>query len=171
MLRKFILSALALSALFFVPAANALTLEQAQNEVAGYHCSGNGCTKSTTVSTTTQNPDIVNSTQVMVSPAYGGTSRTLSVPGTNSDKGGFWSEKCQTYAYVNDDCTVQSIADHDQGGSAAVFQTVTTVTPGGTTNTVTCSTTTKQMNYNGPNTDRANAWSVSSSTSSSAGAC
>lgn len=88
-------------------------------------------------------------------------------------------EKCQTYAYVNADCTVQSIAPAG-GGRAATYKTeivvtdggtTTVVTPGGTSTVATCETTTKELSYNGPHTDRANAWSVSSSSSTSDGAC
>lgn len=46
--------------------------------------------------------------------------------GSAADRG-FWNEKCQTFAYVNDDCTVLSIADHDKQNN--VYRTDVIVTP------------------------------------------
>ena len=156
-----------IAALAFASPAYALTLQQAQNELAGMYCSGSTCTSKTAGTVTTDNPDIITSTQVLVSPAGNETKRTLAV----ESERGFWNERCQTIAYVNADCTVQSIADHDQGGGNAIYTTVTSITDGGVTVTATCTTTSKTLSYNGPNTSRDTAWSVSTSTSTSEGGC
>lgn len=163
---------LTLAALLIASPAYALTLDQAQAELAGMHCSGSTCTASTTNSTTVQNPDIVTTTRVQTAPARSGNTDHLKGP-TFTDaeayrKGGWWNERCQTYAYVNSDCATLSIADH---GSAATYRTVTVVTSGGTSVVQSCTTVTKELTYNGPNTDRAGAWSVDTSSSSSDGAC
>lgn len=186
MRKLFALSALACLAL--AAPASALTLQEAMAEVAGYHCSGSTCTSSATVPVTVQNPDVVTtvelpdvvtSEEVLVSPATTSTPRDYSglatwCPMISTMNGG------KTYpSNVNADCVPQSLVP-GSGGTPAIFQTVTTVTDGGTTTVTTpggtsvvdtCVTTSKELTYNGPNTDRANAWSVSSSSSSSSGAC
>lgn len=158
------LAALALS---IIP-ANALTLEQAQNELAGMHCSGSSCTSSSTSTSTVENPDIVTSTTTLVRPATSDARDYANT--TDANKPGFWNEKCQTIAYVNDDCTVQAL-NQGSGGFPAIYHTETVVTDGGTTIVSTCTTTTKTLSYNGPNTSRDKAWSVDISTSTSDGAC
>lgn len=154
------------AAMAFTAPAYALTLEQAQNELAGMHCSGSSCTSEQTVTTTVQNPDVITRTEVEVSPA------TFEDPAQPVHDGsrGFWNERCETFAYVNADCVAQSIAPLG-GGTPAVRRIDVTVTPGGTTTTVTCETTTKTLTYNGPNTSRDGAWSIDTSSSSSDGAC
>lgn len=148
--------------------ASALTLEQAQNELAGMHCSGSSCTSSQTTSTTVKNPDVVTSITTLVSPA---TSDARDYSNTHdATRGGWWNERCQTFAYVNADCTVQAL-NQGSGGFPTVYRTDTTVTDGGTSVVQSCETTTKTLSYNGPKTDRANAWSIDTSTSSSDGAC
>lgn len=161
MFRRFIL--VGTFALLAAPAM-ALTLEQAQAELAGMHCSGSSCTSSETVITVVQNPDIVTTTEI-------------AFPETRDDSG-------QSYPHctmgvigkpgirvpkpnVNADCVPQSISPTLGGG----FRLVTTVTDGGTSIVETCATTTKKLTYNGPNTSRDGAWSVDTSVSTSDGAC
>lgn len=139
-------------ALMSISAANALTLEQVFDEVGGYHCSGSTCTSSTTVT---------NERDVLVKPAESGDE----VPYVNTDnpyQAGWWNEKCQTIAYVNADCTAQSINQGTRGGKRAVY---------GTESYDTCLTTNKEIVYNGPHTSRDGAWSVNTSYSSSDGGC
>lgn len=158
---------LSLAALVLMAApATALTLEQAQAELAGMSCSGSSCTSSTSSTTTNQLPDVVSSYQIETAPA---TSEAASQP-TRDGSRGFWNERCKTFAYVNADCTVLSIAP-TSGGSPAQYKTVLVVTPGGIETVVTCTTTTKTLSYNGPHTSRDKAWSVDSSESTSNGAC
>lgn len=150
MLKTITLAALATVAM--IGNANALTLEQVWNEVGGYHCSGSTCTSSSTVTDTRE---------VLISPAVSGDE----VPYVNTDnpyQAGWWNEKCQTIAYVNADCTAQSINQGTRGGKRAVY---------GTEDFDTCVTTSKEITYNGPYTSRDGAWSVDTSTSRSDGAC
>lgn len=132
--------------------ANALTLDQAMNELAGMHCSGSSCTSSATVT---------DSRTILVSPAVSGDP----APIANTDDSytpGWWNAKCKTIAYVNEDCTVQSLNPGNLGGRPAVY---------GSESFDTCVTTTKTLGYNGPATSRDKAWSIDTSTSSSDGAC
>lgn len=185
---KLHLITLAAAALALAAPAHALTLQEAMDEVAGYSCGGSTCSQSVTVQTTVQNPDIVTtvdlpdtttSEEVLVAPATESTPRDYSglatwCPMISTMNGG------KTYpSNVNADCVPQSLVPGG-GGSPAIYQTVVTVVDGGTTTVTTpggtsivesCQTTTKELTYNGPNTDRAGAWSISSSSSSSDGAC
>lgn len=153
-------------ALALTAPAYALSLQQAYDELAGMSCSGSSCTSSQTITTTNQLPDVTTSYQVETAPA------TFNDPAqpTHDGSRGFWNAKCQTFAYVNADCTELSIVTFG-GGTPAQFQTVTVVTPGGTETISTCSTTTKTLTYNGPHTSRDGAWSIDTSISESAGAC
>lgn len=132
-------------------AANALSLQDAMNELGGMHCSGSTCTSEQTVT---------NQRDVLVSPAVSGDA----VPYANTDdpnKAGWWNEKCQTFAYVNADCTVQSLNMGTRGGRPAVY---------GVESYDTCETTSKELSYN-PNSSRDLSWSISTSTSSRDGGC
>lgn len=162
----------AISPLLFASPAMALTLEQAQNELAGMTCSGSSCSSSTTVTTAVQNPDIVTERQVLVSPATSeaATQPDQSSPAEDYASGGWFNARCGGIGYYNADCTALSIAP-TSGGTGAVYRTETIVTPGGTSTVVTCVTTTKTLTYNGPHTSRNGAWSVDSSSSESSGAC
>lgn len=142
----------AVAALAFTGVANALTLEQVFEEVGGYHCSGSTCTSSSTVTDTRE---------ILISPAVSGDE----VPYVNTDnpyQAGWWNEKCQTIAYVNADCTAQSLNQGTRGSRPAKY---------GSEEFDTCVTTSKEITYNGPKTSRDGAWSIDTSSSSSDGAC
>lgn len=152
--------------------SQALTLEQAMNEVAGYHCSGSSCNKSTESIETRDLPDLVTESQELVrGEIQEGPAPHSSLPNSNCPlirtMNGGWAVQSNVTA----DCVPMSINSLQGGGHPAVYRTVTTTTDGGTTDVTVCTTTTKELTYNGPNTDRANAWSVSSSESSSDGSC
>jgi hypothetical protein len=110
--------------------ASALTLQQAQAEIAGYYCAGSTCTKAG--GTTTErigahkghSPDF-NGTQYGFTHSLGHW-----VPGS-------------------------SVGSEDSGASCTAIAT----------------TIVKELIYNGPNTDRANAWSVNTSSLSSKSSC
>lgn len=138
-------------ALMAMPAM-ALTLEQAQNELAGMSCSGSSCTSEQTITTTND---------VLIQAAESGDP----APIANTDDAyvpGWWNEKCKTIAYVNEDCTVQSLNPGNLGSRPAVY---------GTEDVYSCETTTKTLSYNGPFTSRDKAWSVDTNVSSNDGAC
>lgn len=140
---------LAAFALLVAP-ASALTLEQAQAELAGMYCSGSSCSSSTTETSTRELP---------------GTSVSEGVGSTNTDG---LSRTCFTAdisgrPFKNgEQCFVPTSLSPTTGGYSI---------PGGFATSADCVTTTKTLSYNGPNTSRDTAWSVSSSESSSSGAC
>lgn len=160
---KLILAAAALAALS--TPAYALTLDQAMNELAGMYCSGSSCTSDQTI--VVDNPDIVTSTP----------DRYVSTGSISQSDKAVASGKCTMGVIgqpgvriqmpnVDANCTALSIAST---GSGYTVRGTTTVTDGGTTTT--CETTTKTLSYNGPNTSRDTAWSVSTSSSETAGGC
>lgn len=150
----------ALAVLTLSSPAYALSLTDAMNELAGMTCSGSTCTSRQSGSVTVDNPDITT----LVSPATSDARPYADT--TDHNKPGFWNEKCQTISYVNEDCTPQAL-NQGSGGFPAVYST----TDGGTTTTPTCTTTTKELAYNGPNTSRDTAWSITTSESTSDGGC
>lgn len=156
---------LAAIAMLAAPAA-ALTLEQAQHELAGMHCYGSGCSSSETVSTTVQNPDIVTTTEVQLTPGADGANHS------GEAQAGCWvttmDHKMVRATNVNSDCVPYSIFPTT---SVPEYGLVETITPGGTSVVQSCQTTVKTLTYNGPFTSRDSAWSVDSSTSSNDGAC
>lgn len=168
MMKRLFLS-LAAVAMMAMPAA-ALTTQQLHKELEGMKC-GQTCTTKTPGSSTTKNPDIVTSTEVLVSPATSQDAPDTSrqsfdhCPPMRTMNGGW-----QVRTNVNADCTPLSL-NPGSGGFPAVFQTVTTTTPGGVTVTPTCTTLTKTPIYNGPQVSRELEWSIDSSTSTSDGAC
>lgn len=179
----------ALAVLTLSSPAYALTLQQAQQELAGMMCSGSTCTSKANGSVTVDNPDIVTTNELtdisttsttLVSPAVEGNPRaydgTLATwcPMITTMNGG------KTYpSNVNADCVPQSL-NPGKGGISAVYATSTVVTDGGvetivtdggTTTSPTCTTTSKELVFNGNATSRDMAWSVNTSSSTSEGAC
>ena len=75
----------------------------------------------------TPQPDLITTTDVVVSPATHDSGGSPSFTPTGNEPG-FWNEKCQTFAYVNDDCTVQAL-NIGGGGFPAVVRTDTVITP------------------------------------------
>lgn len=130
------LSRLLISAAFLLlmPPAQALTLEQAQAELAGMSCSGSICTSS---STTTS--------------IKGGAGTYFSSPDPRRCDGqiGVWAPNPMGF------CIPASIVGPVDSSSCSA--TTTTVE--------------KELIYNGPNTDRAGAWTINASTSTSTGSC
>lgn len=155
------LAGIAALALLALP-AHALTLEQAQAELAGMSCSGSSCSSSQTITTTTQLPDTQEPDTILPSEDAGSTNwQGLTETCFTADISG--------RPFKNGpQCFVPSTLSPTTGGGGIIPGKVI---PGGTLTTVACETTTKTLTYNGPFTDRANAWSVSSSTSSSEGSC
>lgn len=145
---KLILSLAALAALS--NPAYALTLDQAMNELAGMYCSGSSCTSETDVTNTRQLPDIIiNGAPTNLNTAGGATNCfTGSILGGPFEDG----ERCSP-AYT--------LAPGGSGRTIA----------GGTFTEAGCVTVTKTLSYNGPNTSRDTAWSVSTSSSETAGGC
>lgn len=154
---KLMISIAALAALS-IP-TYALTLDQAMNELAGMHCSGSSCTSK------------ADSTQTITSTTPGFYTRTGS---SSQSDNAVASDKCTMGVIgkpgvriqmpnVDANCTALSISS---SGSGFYTDPVTT-----STTSATCVTTTKTLSYNGPNTSRDTAWSVSSSSSESAGGC
>lgn len=153
--------AVAVAAAVFSSPAAALTLQQAQQEVAGYYCSGSTCSKTTTTNGT----------------------RTEIVPGAPIVEGGYSEAKpAKQVDPYNDICgpmTFGTIMQFGNGepfcvagssiGEGSTSPSIVGYQPDGskTVNTVTTTVTTKELVYNGPNTSRDTAWSVNTSTSTS----
>lgn len=131
--------------------ANALTLQEAMNELGGMHCSGSTCTSEQTTT---------NTRDVLVSPAVSGD-EVQYINTDNPYDAGWWNAECKTFAYVNSDCTVQSLNQGTRGNRPAVY---------GSESYDTCTVTSKELTYN-PNSSRDLSWSISTSTSTNEGGC
>lgn len=134
----------AIAALAFATPASALTLEQAMAEVAGYYCSGSTCT--TTVDGSREE------TESRVIGHGSEPKGSLIEPGRSSTCffGNGWP-----MVNVNPvTCAGQSLML--SGGSVIMGDFTVSIE--------TRTTITKELIYNGPNTDRANAWSVNTTT-------
>lgn len=162
------LTYIALASMALVIPSNAMTLTEAMNELAGMHCSGSACTSSETVATNVDLPDIVTTSTVKVQGAsnYSGPVGFTTGCAPRNAMNGKPARVCQD---VTRDGVPQSISSTE--GHGPVYRQVITTTDGGTAVVYSCNTTTKELTYNGPFTDRAGAWSVSASSSSSSGSC
>ena len=117
-----------------------------QDNLGGYSNKGqadnNTFVRKEATTITTPNPDIVTSTEVLVSPAVENTPRDYSglatwCPMIRTMNGG------ETYpSNVNADCTPMAL-NSGSGGFPAVYRTDTTVTSGGVTVSPGCTTYTK----------------------------
>lgn len=116
--------------------ASALTLQQAQTEVAGYHCAGSTCTKNS--STTVQTTSIGKGAEIHTDHdnPYG---------------------KCGAFM-IEIKAGSKSLCVFE---GPQVGMTETVITNGTRTD---CVKTTKVLVWNGPFTSRANEWSVNTST-------
>lgn len=151
--------------------AYALSLTDAMQELAGMTCSGSTCTSKQSGSVTVDNPDIITTTNVLVSPAT-----RQDAPDTSTQSFGHCPPMAtmnggwQVRTNVNADCTALSL-NPGTGGFPEVWRTDTTVTDGGTTTTPTCTTISKELHFHGPTTSKDMAWSITTSESTSSGGC
>ncbi len=145
--------ATALAAVLFIPTpASALTLEQAQTELAGMSCAGSTCT-STSNGTRTET---VEGSEVRVVGHRGAAVGSMIESGKSSTC--FFGNGWPMINVNPQTCSGQSLLLDGGGPIKKTFTTYTDVT----INTLT--TVTKELIYNGPNTDRAGAWTVNTTT-------
>ena len=151
-MRRFAFLAAIAVALSFSNPASALTLQQAQDELADMFCSGSTCTSQTPGSRV---ETVVGEETVVIGHRGPAAGQAIELGRSSTCFYG------NGWAMINvnpDTCTGNSLV-LDGGGAITRDQpTYTDVT----IDTIT--TVTKELIYNGPNTDRANAWSVSTTT-------
>lgn len=152
---------LALATLSFP--AHALTLDQAYSEMGGYHIGSDGKTgtKKTPGTATVENPDVVEHRS--------NPNHNTGPLGSTATYAGCTTMTMDHHRIPKIDVTADCVPLTMSPAVGATSYTV--VTDGGVSIVVTCSTSTKVLNWNGPFTDRAHAWSVDSSVSTSKGAC
>jgi hypothetical protein len=166
MKRAFLLSA-ALAILAASPAA-ALTLDQAQAELAGMYCDGSKCVSYAETSVEVDLPDIpvvVDLPDTSYRKAYGGTTsfKVVTIPPDLCSAG---------YDWACDGAWNQPLSDGIRYRTVIVDGgTRTDYLDGGTETVFTCTRTKKVLSYNGPYTDRAGAWSIETTVASLPGNC
>lgn len=135
--------------------SHALTLEQAQSEMGNHYIGSDG-------KTGTKNIPGIRTDTFLVSPAESGDQASTGGLGSHCPlmrtMNGGWAVR----DHVNADCTPMSLNPGNLGSRPAVY---------GSETKDTCTTSVKVMDWNGPNTDRAGAWSVTSSSSTRDGSC
>lgn len=143
-------------ALMSITAANALTREQAWSEMASHYIGSDGQTgiKNTNGTVTV---DVLVSPAESGDPAYTGDIAGDHCPLMPTMNGGF-----QRRTNVNADCTPMSLNPGNLGSRPAVYDTE---------DKAVCNTSTKVITWNGPNTDRAGEYTVTSSNSTRDGSC
>lgn len=133
--------------------SHALTLEQAMNELGGMHCSGSTCTSESSGS---------RDQSVLISPAESGDPASTGGYGSHCPPMKTMNGGWQVRTNVDSNCTQRSLNPGNLGGRPAVY---------GVESVETCTTTSKELSYNGPATSRDKAWSIDTSTSTRDGSC
>jgi hypothetical protein len=164
---KLYVAALALiaagSAATYATRANALTLQQAQQELAGMYCSGSTCSQTTTA----------NGTRTEVVPGApiieGGYSEAKPAKQRQGEEAYFDCGFPMTYGTIESIGGVLTCIPGSAIGEASTSPSIVGYQPDGSrsVNTVTTTVTTKELIYNGPNTSRDMAWDVNTTVSTS----
>jgi hypothetical protein len=132
--------------------ASALTLQQAQAELAGMYCSGSTCTSSTPGTRT----EVIPGAPIVT----GGYSEAKSAKQRQGEDAYFDCGFPMTFGTIESIGGVLTCIPGSSVGTASTSPTITGYQPDNSKSVNTITTTVKELTYNGPAVDRANEWSV-----------
>lgn len=148
------------AALLLASPAAALTLDQAQAELAGMYCDSSKCVSFQETTTVTDLPDI-DLPDTYRTESFGGISgfNVVTIPPSLCNAGFDWA------------CDGAWNQPTSQGIGRRTVTIDGGVTDGGTATAIECTRTKKVLTYNGPYTSRDMAWSIETTIASLPGNC